>query len=335
MNAQQPVVGRQTTLSERGAPTWWVVAGRELTDLWLGKGPIIVILYSIVLGLVCFVFATNIELGLFTAQEGMWMLLQVTYNAGAIIGIGLGADCFSGERDRETLEGLLLTPASRTQIAVGKFLAAFSVWPACALISVPYFAQLNPDPNILGLTLLWGGVCGSALAAGMIGLGMIVSALSKSNTVSMLASLGLYLVFLAPSQFIGMSQQGDAANWIQWVNPLQVADDFTRAVIVNLQPLEEVRSYLTPILGFAVLVLALLFIVVGPRLRLDGQLSLRWRRRAASSRRRPAWWCCWPPCRPCRPTRRPQRRPSRRCRCPSTRSTSRRPPATRSSSRRW
>src|SRR5207244_4341943 len=90
---------------------------------------------------------------------------------------------FRGARDRETLEGLLLTPTRRTQIVVGKFLAAFSLWPACAAISVLYFVKLTPDNEILMITLLWGGVCGTLLAVGMTGLGMIVSALSNSNKV--------------------------------------------------------------------------------------------------------------------------------------------------------
>ena len=276
MDAQRSVVRHQTP-SGWGTPTWWIVAGRELTDLWVGKGPIILVLYSVLLGGVSYVFYSNVQAGVFTPKELIWMLLQVAYNAGAIIGIGLGADCFSGERDRETLEGLLLTPASRTQIAVGKFLAAFSVWPACLAIAVPYFVLLTPDRQVFTLTLLWGGVCGSALAAGMVGLGMIVSALSNSNRVSMSASLGIYLVMLAPSQFTGAGQKGDVAKIVQWVDPIAAVDEFTEKLIVNMRTLHEVQTYLEPILGFAVLVLALLFIVVGPRLRLDGQLSLRWR----------------------------------------------------------
>jgi ABC-type transport system involved in multi-copper enzyme maturation permease subunit len=282
MDAQRSVVRRQTP-SGWGAPTWWIVVGRELTDLWFGKGPIILILYSILLGGVSLVFSSNVRAGVFTPKELIWMLVQVAYNAGMIIGIGLGSDSFSGERDRDTLEGLLLTPASRTQIAVGKFLAAFSVWPVCLAIALPYLLLLTPDREVIRLALLWGGVCGTALAVGMIGLGMIVSALSNSNRVSMSASLGIYLVMLAPSQFTGAAQKGDVAKFVQWLDPIAAVDEFTEKLIVNMRTLHEVQTYLTPILGFAVLVLALLFLVVGPRLRLDGQMRLGWRRRAAAA----------------------------------------------------
>lgn len=281
MNATPHVIEGRARSSGSTAPGWWVVAARELTDLWFGgKGPIILVLYSILLGLVCFVFATNVELALFTPKELAWMLLQVAYMAGAIIGLGLGSDCFSGERDRDSLEGLLLTPVSRTQIAVGKFLAAFSLWPACAAVSVPYFVQLTPEQEIFNLIVLWGGVCGTLLAAGMTGLGMIVSAVSSSNKVSMSTSLGIFLLFLLPAQFKGAAQKGAVGKWVQWANPIAAVDEFTEKLIVNLRTLDEYGSWLLPPVAFTVLVLGLLFLVVGPRLRLEGGMSplFRWRR---------------------------------------------------------
>ncbi|PYN59750.1 MAG: hypothetical protein DMD90_28330 [Candidatus Rokuibacteriota bacterium] len=285
-SAKQHVVERRAGPSGSAAPGWWVVAARELTDLWLGgKGPVILVLFSVLLGLVCFVFATNVELALFTPKELMWMLLQMAYMAGAVIGIGMGADCFSGERDRETLEGLLLTPTRRTQIVVGKFLAAFSLWPACAAISVLYFVKLTPDNEILMITLLWGGVCGTLLAVGMTGLGMIVSALSNSNKVSMSVSLAIFLIFLLPAQFRGAAQKGAVGKFVQWANPLAAVDEFTEKLIVNLRTLQEYGNYLVPPIVFTVLVLGVLFLIVGPGLRLDGGVPplFRWRRGRAAA----------------------------------------------------
>src|SRR5437867_266253 len=280
-SAHQYVAERRPAPSRSGAPGWWVVATRELKDVWFGgKGPIILVMFSVLLGLVCYVFATNVELALFTPKELMWMLLQMAYMAGAVIGIGMGADCFSGERDRETLEGLLLTPTSRTGIVVGKFLAAFSLWPACAAISVLYFVKLTPDNEILMITLLWGGVCGTLLAVGMTGLGMIVSALSNSNKVSMSVSLAIFLIFLLPAQFRGAAQKGAVGKFVQWANPLAAVDEFTEKLIVNLRTLNEFGNWLVPPIVFTVLVLGVLFLIVGPGLRLDGGMPrlFRWRR---------------------------------------------------------
>jgi len=285
-SAHQYVAERRPAPSRSGAPGRWVVATRELKDVWFGgKGPIILVMFSVLLGLVCYVFATNVELALFTPKELMWMLLQMAYMAGAVIGIGMGADCFSGERDRETLEGLLLTPTSRTGIVVGKFIAAFSVWPVCAAISVPYFLKLTPDNEILWITLIWGGVCGTLLALGMTGLGMIVSALSNSNKVSMSVSLAIFLIFLLPAQFRGAAQKGNVAKFVQWANPMAAVDEFTEKLIVNLRTLQEYGNYLVPPVVFTVLVLGVLFLIVGPGLHLDGGMPrlFRWRPRRAAA----------------------------------------------------
>ena len=88
-SAHQYVAERRSAPSRSGAPGWWVVATRALKDVWFGgKGPIILVMFSVLLGLVCYVFATNVELALFTPKELMWMLLQMAYMAGAVIGIG-------------------------------------------------------------------------------------------------------------------------------------------------------------------------------------------------------------------------------------------------------
>lgn len=280
MSARQPGVEGRIAPSGSRAPGWWIVAARELTDLWFGgKGPVILVLFSALLGLVCFVFATNVELALFTPKELMWMLLQVAYMAGAMIGLVIGADSVSGERDRETLEGLLLTPTSRQQIVVGKFLAAFSLWIACAAIAVPYFVLLTPDQEILTLTLFWGGILGTLLAAGMTGMAMIVSAWSSSNKVSLAINMSIFIIFLLPSQFKGAAQKGAVGKFVQWVNPIAATDEFTEKLIVNLRTLDEYFAWFLSPLVFTVLVLGVLFFVVGPNLRLEGGMANPYRRR--------------------------------------------------------
>ena len=130
------------------------------------------------------------------------------------------------------------------------------------------------------ITLLWGGVCGTLLAVGMTGLGMIVSALSNSNKVSMSVSLAMFLIVLLPAQFRGAAQKGAVAKFVQWANPLAAVDEFTEKLIVNLRTLNEFGNWLVPPIVFTVLVLGVLFLIVGPGLRLDGGMPrlFRWRR---------------------------------------------------------
>ena len=100
--------------STRGA--WWVVFKQEAIELWVGGRAInLLILYSLLLGLMTFLLATNTELNLIPPKEMVFLTLLNTISFGVFIGMIVGADGISGERERGTLEVLLLTPASRRQ----------------------------------------------------------------------------------------------------------------------------------------------------------------------------------------------------------------------------
>src|SRR6266498_1013890 len=79
------------------------------------------------------------------------------------IGLIIGADSISGERERATLEALLLTPGSRRQIVFGKFLGALSAWPVALMITVPFMSLLSQNSGVFGPAVLWGLLAGVLL----------------------------------------------------------------------------------------------------------------------------------------------------------------------------
>jgi ABC-2 type transport system permease protein len=66
----------------------------------------------------------------------------------------VSADAVSGERERGTLESLLLTPVSRRAIVVGKLVAALSLWLGAIVVSVPYVWVLGRGVAVVGQALL-------------------------------------------------------------------------------------------------------------------------------------------------------------------------------------
>ena len=59
---------------------------------------------------------TRRELNFLEQRESLSLLLQVAIGVGSLLALLAAADAFSGERERGTLESLLLTPASRLQL---------------------------------------------------------------------------------------------------------------------------------------------------------------------------------------------------------------------------
>ncbi|MGH7614703.1 MAG: ABC transporter permease subunit, partial [Gemmatimonadales bacterium] len=202
-------------------------------------------------------------------KELVFELLKLVMIVGVFMGLIIGSDALSGERERATLEALLLTPASRRQIVVGKFLAAISPWPVAMAIAIPYLRVLSQGDEVFGLGVRWGAMLGTILALAFTALGMVVSFWCFNNKTSMFMSLVIYLLFLLPTQFSGHAQGGFMGLLFQKSNPLAAPRVFLASILVNNRTLEEMRSWLLSPLLFAAVVFALLFWYAGGGLRLE------------------------------------------------------------------
>ncbi|MFL6186623.1 MAG: ABC transporter permease, partial [Actinomycetes bacterium] len=116
-----------------------VVAERELRDLWLaGRGLPLLLAYSVLLSVTSYLVAANQALNFLEQREAVSLTLQVAVAVGALLVLLGAADSVSGERERGTLESLLLSPAPRRALIIGKGVAALSLWAAAWAVSVPY-----------------------------------------------------------------------------------------------------------------------------------------------------------------------------------------------------
>ncbi|HWR67007.1 MAG TPA: ABC transporter permease subunit [Bellilinea sp.] len=264
----------------RVRPAWWLVFTREMADLWIGgKALNMILIYSVLLGVMVYVYSYNSELSLIPPKEMVYEMLKNAMAVSLFIGLVIGADMLSGERERNTLESMLLTPARRGQIVFGKFLAGISPWPAALIIAIPYLIVVSQGDEVLGPAILWGAITGSVLVPAYTGLGMLVSFWSSSNKVSYFVSLGLYILFLVPAQLPGRAQTGAAGQFLQWVNPLAAVNHFLSKHLVNYRTLAEFWTWLISPVAFAVIVLGILFLIAGPGLRLEAGRSSKFLRR--------------------------------------------------------
>jgi ABC-2 type transport system permease protein len=251
-------------------PVWWLVFRRELVDLWTGGRVILLlILFSVVMSVTSALRELESQLSLIPPVEMAFLTILSGISFGLFVGLVIGADSISGERERATLEPLLLTPAKPRQIVLGKFLAALSPWPVTYLLTVPYVVVLARGDESLQQGLLLGALLGGLLAIAFTGFAMLLSIWAKSNRASLFASLVVYLVFLLPTQWPGSAQKGDLGYLIQQLNPLQASSEFLEKVLVNNRTVAEKMPYLMAAICAAAGVLALLFLYAAARLRLD------------------------------------------------------------------
>jgi ABC-2 type transport system permease protein len=249
--------------AERAAPGWWVVLGQELRDMWLGgRGPALAFAFSLVLSAVAYLVATNTALNFLEQREAVGLVVQVSVAMGGLLVVIAAADAVSGERDRGTLEALLLAPVPRRKLA-----AALSLWPAAFLVALPYVWFLGRGVGVVGDAVVVGLLVGTLLAVELGALGLLLSLFAGSNRVSLALSVFVLLALFAPTQLSAGAQQGWAGDLMLRANPLTAGVHYVGRVLVDGHSLGRDADLLVAPAA-AVIVLAAVVLAAAGRLSL-------------------------------------------------------------------
>jgi ABC-2 type transport system permease protein len=232
---------------------------------------VLLLAFSILLSVVTYLAATSQAINFLEQREAVNLTLQIAVGVGVLITLIVSADALSGERERGTLESLLLTPVSRRAIVVGKAVAALTAWFGAFVVSVPYVWVLGRGVSVVEQALLLGLGVGTLLAVGLISLGLLVSAMSSSNKVSFAVSFFLLLALFAPTQLPGGLPKGWFGDLLAKVNPVGAGLHYPTAVLVNGRGWTRDLSYLVSPLLLAVLAGGALLVLSDRLVRLDAR----------------------------------------------------------------
>lgn len=221
-----------------------IVLERELLDVWLaGRGAPLTFAFALVLSVMTYLVATNQALNFLEQREAVFLTLQVAVAAGALLVLLGSADAISGDRDRGTLEMLLLTPAPRPGLAAGKGMAALSLWAAAFVVSVPYLWFVGRGVGVVGVALAGGFVVGTLLALFLAGFGLLISTRSPSSRVSLSTGLFALGALYAPTLVPGM-QRSLAGELLLRIDPLTAGLHYLSALIVDAHGIMQDISWL-------------------------------------------------------------------------------------------
>ena len=236
---------------------WLSVARQELRDLWLGGRALgLLLAYSLLLSAMTYLTATNSLLNFLEQRESVNLTLQIGVAVGALLVLLTTADAISGERERGTLESLLLAPVKRVDLVAGKGLAALSVWAAAFAVAIPYVWFLAHGVGIVGVALAGGFVVGSLLALFLAGLGLLISSLSRSNRISLSVSVFVLLALFAPTQLPAGAQQGWVGDLFIRIDPFSSSLHYLGKVVVDGHGADQAASWLlSPVIAASAAVL--------------------------------------------------------------------------------
>jgi ABC-2 type transport system permease protein len=224
---------------------WPIVAGQEIRDLWIGgRGLPLTIAYSLLLSVITYLVATNTALNFLEQRESVNLTLQVGVAVAALLVLLAAADAISGERERGTLESLLLAPAPRVDLVAGKGLAVLTLWGVALLVAVPYVWFLGRGVGVVGLALANGLLVGLLLGLFLVGLGLLVSTFSSSNRLSLSVSFFILIALFAPTQLPSGAQRSWAGDLLLRVDPMSSGLHYLGRLIVDGRSAGEELSWL-------------------------------------------------------------------------------------------
>jgi ABC-2 type transport system permease protein len=231
-----------------------VVTVQELRDLWLGgRGLVLGLAFSLLLSVIAYLVATNRALNFLEHRETVNLTLQMAIAVGALLALLAAADTVSGERERGTLESLLLTPVSRLEITTGKLLVALSLWLAAYVITIPYVWFLGRGVGLVGDALGTGALVGTLLAVFLASLGVLISVFAASNRVSLSLSLLVLLALFVPTQLPSSAQHGWAGDLLLRMNPLTAGEHYVGKIVTDGHPWsQDVSWLLSPLIASVV-----------------------------------------------------------------------------------
>ncbi len=218
----------------------WVVAWREIRDQWLsGRGWALMLAYAVMLSFTTYLTALNEALTFLEQREALSLILKVAVTVGSLLVVLWCADAVSGERERGTLESLLLTPASRQAIVVGKGVCALTLWFASYLVAVPYLWVLGRGVTRWGEVVLAGLVVSLLLALFLGGLGLLVSIWVGSPRLSLALSAVVVMALHIPALLPPTALRGWAGELLRRVDPFAGALPYLDGIVLVGRPYDQ------------------------------------------------------------------------------------------------
>lgn len=238
-------------LPEKSAAGWPIVCVQELRDLWVaGPGPVLGVAFSALISVIAYLTATNQQLNFLEQRESVSLTVQVAVAVGALLVLLAATDAVSGDRERGTLETILLSPLPRSSLTFGKLIAALSLWAAAFAIAVPYVWFLGRGVSVVGTALACGVLVGTLLAIFLGSFGLVVGVFARSNRIALAISLFALIAVFAPTLLPAPARKGWAGELLDRINPLAAGEHYIGRLVIDGHGWSDDLSWLlSPTLG--------------------------------------------------------------------------------------
>jgi ABC-2 type transport system permease protein len=138
---------------------------------------------------------------------------------------------YAEERKRGTMELLMTSPVTETQIVFGKFLASLTLFALMLLPTASYlvFMCLRSDPMPPWRMLLAGYAGVLLLGGSLLALGTFISSLTENQLIAAVLTFAAFLFVWVLD--LGSNASSGIGAVVQYLSVIRHYDDFTRGII--------------------------------------------------------------------------------------------------------
>ena len=204
---------------------------------------------------------SNTEMSLLDNAHAVYMLTTLVLILSLLVILLLGSDGIAGERERRTLEALLLSPANGCSILASKLFAILFIWLILFGLSLPYLWAIAVDgqnlvPSMIAL-LVTGTLCVTIVG----GISLIISMKFKSVKGAVFISMIVFLLLASPA-ILGPSLRNNAiGRFVDAIDPIMGAINTLDSVIIDSQGISFQLFRLGVMLFYAIGVLTSLYYI--------------------------------------------------------------------------
>jgi ABC-type transport system involved in multi-copper enzyme maturation permease subunit len=180
---------------------------------------------------------SNTELSLLDNAQVVYDMLGIVTALGAVLALIVGIDTVAGERERGSLVPLLLTPASRNSILLGKLGGVAVAWTVMFTLALPYIWAVGSTGQNMVAAMIALAVLGTPIVLGFGFFGMGLGSMMGSSRTAMLTGLVSVVVSASPLLLGPGLRQSAVGRIFDAVNPFSAAVNAYDAVIIDSQAL--------------------------------------------------------------------------------------------------
>ncbi|MFZ0483225.1 MAG: ABC transporter permease subunit [Desulfobacterales bacterium] len=186
-----------------------------------------------VLSVFSLLLVSNTELSLLDNAQAVYMMSAIIIALALLIAVIRGSDGFAGERERKTLELLLITPVSPAEVAIAKLMGLIFSWFVVFVLSIPYLWAVGSTGQNLIPALEYLFISGTLLVVIFGGFSLALSARMKTFKGALSIGLTAFLLSGSPILLGPSLRQSTVGRFIDLINPFANALNMLDSVVVD------------------------------------------------------------------------------------------------------